>query len=92
MCIWSYSCLKVNEQNNKVNYYLHNQNSMSEFICMSNVTCIVNSVACGIINLIQKVNLLYNINECYTTIDKWLPKNSKKGSILLIFTSNSIYK
>ena len=55
MRILSYSCLKVHEQNNKVNYYLHNPDSMSEYICMSNVTCIVNSEAREITNLIQKL-------------------------------------
>jgi len=56
MCILSYSCLKVHEQNN---YYLENPDSMSELICMSNVTCIFNSEARKVTNLIQQVN-------CYT--------------------------
>jgi len=40
---------------NKVKYYLHtgNPDSMSEYICMSNVTCIVNSEASKIAYLIQ---------------------------------------
>jgi len=56
MYILSYSCFKLHEQNNKVNYYLHNPDSMSEFICIfihSNVSCIVNSEARELTNLIQ---------------------------------------
>jgi len=50
VCILSYSWLKVHEQNTLL---FKNPESMSEIICMSNVTCIFNSDVREITNLIQ---------------------------------------
>jgi len=53
VCILSYSCLKVHKQNKLL--LLIKSESMSELICMSNVSCIFNSEACKITNLINKL-------------------------------------
>ena len=50
---------------------------MSELICMSNVTCIFNSEALKKSNTISE--LLYNINECYTTFIHDYQSNLSKG-------------